>query len=61
MMLARKASGIAEVVKYGLIRDADFFQWQESCMERMAARDPVVLAEAVERSCVNKAEVCMCA
>lgn len=52
-----KASGIAEVVKYGLIKDSEFFEWQEGCMEGMAARDEGVLAEAVERSCVNKAEV----
>ena len=52
-----QASGIAEVVKYGLIKDGEFFEWQESCMEKMAARDEMVLAEAVERSCVNKAKV----
>ena len=57
-LVVLKASGIAEVVKYGLIKDGDFFTWQEGCMERMAARDPAVLAEAVERSCVNKAKVC---
>ena len=52
-----QASGIAEVVKYGLIKDSAFFEWQEGCMEKMAARDEMVLAEAVERSCVNNAEV----
>eukprot|EP00903_Cladosiphon_okamuranus_P012199 g11442.t1 len=51
------SSGIAEVVKYGLIKDSEFFQWQEGCMETMAARDAGVLAEAVERSCINKALV----
>ena len=45
------------MVKYGLIKDSEFFEWQEACMEKMAARDEMVLAEAVERSCVNKAEV----
>lgn len=55
---AKKASGIAEVVKYGLIKDSEFFEWQEGCMETMAARDAGVLAEAVERSCINKARVC---
>ncbi|CAM9259318.1 unnamed protein product, partial [Hapterophycus canaliculatus] len=55
------ASGIAEVVKYGLIKDSEFFEWQEGCMEAMAARDPAVLAEAVERSCVNKAKVVVAA
>lgn len=51
------ASGIAEVVKYGLIKDSEFFEWQEGCMEKMANRDSAVLAEAVERSCINKALV----
>lgn len=50
-------AGIAEVIKYGLIRDADFFRWQEDVMEDMVRGDAGVLAKAVERSCVNKAEV----
>ncbi|CAG9467655.1 unnamed protein product [Pedinophyceae sp. YPF-701] len=51
------ASGIAEVVKYGLIRDAEFFEWLESNMERLLARDADAFAHTIERSCVNKAEV----
>lgn len=51
------ASGIAEVVKYGLIRDAEFFEWQEKNMEALLARDPNALAFAIKRSCENKAEV----
>lgn len=51
------ASGIAEVVKYGLIRDAEFFEWQEKNMEALLARDPNALAYAIKRSCENKAEV----
>ncbi|KAG6525864.1 hypothetical protein ZIOFF_015835 [Zingiber officinale] len=51
------ASGIAEVVKYGLIRDADFFEWQERNMQSLLARDPSTLACAIKRSCENKAEV----
>ncbi|XP_077231021.1 3-dehydroquinate synthase [Tasmannia lanceolata] len=51
------ASGIAEVVKYGLIRDAEFFEWQEKNMQALLARDPSVLAYAIKRSCENKAEV----
>jgi 3-dehydroquinate synthase len=48
------ASGIAEVVKYGLIRDAPFFEWLEANMDRLMARDPEAIAYAVERSCINK-------
>lgn len=32
------ASGVAEVIKYGLIRDAEFFEWQEKNMEALLAR-----------------------
>ncbi|ERN18240.1 3-dehydroquinate synthase, chloroplastic isoform X1 [Amborella trichopoda] len=51
------ASGIAEVVKYGLIRDAEFFEWQEKNMQALLGRDPSALAYAIKRSCENKAEV----
>ncbi|KAK8674121.1 hypothetical protein V6N13_112419 [Hibiscus sabdariffa] len=51
------ASGLAEVIKYGLIRDAEFFEWQEKNMEKLMARDPDALAYAIKRSCENKAEV----
>lgn len=51
------ASGMAEVVKYGLIRDADFFEWQEKNVDALAARDDDVVVTAIERSCVNKAQV----
>ncbi|VFQ99071.1 unnamed protein product [Cuscuta campestris] len=51
------ASGLAEVIKYGLIRDADFFEWQEKNMPALLARDPNVFAYAIKRSCENKAEV----
>lgn len=32
------ASGFAEVIKYGLIRDAEFFEWQEKNMDKLMAR-----------------------
>ena len=51
------ASGIAEVVKYGLIRDAEFFEWQEQNMDRLVKRDTEALSYAIERSCLNKAAV----
>ncbi|KAF7809634.1 3-dehydroquinate synthase [Senna tora] len=51
------SSGFAEVIKYGLIRDADFFEWQEKNMQALMARDPNALAYAIKRSCENKAEV----
>lgn len=50
-------SGISEIIKYGLIRDKDFFYWQEQNMSGIIERDAFVLAEAVRMSCVNKAAV----
>ncbi len=51
------SAGIAEVIKYGLIRDPDFFAWLEDHMDDLLGRDPQALAYAIERSCRNKAEV----
>ena len=51
------AAGLAEVIKYGLIRDRAFFEWIEANIDGLCARDPERLAFAVERSCANKAEV----
>lgn len=50
-------AGVAEVIKYGLIRDAIFFEWLEARMEALLALDPETVAFALERSCRNKAEV----
>jgi len=50
-------AGIAEVIKYGLIRDQAFFCWMEEQMERLVGRDPETVIYAVERSCRNKADV----
>ena len=51
------AAGMAEVIKYGLIRDPAFFQWLLDNQGALAARDTGPLAEAILRSCRNKAEV----
>lgn len=50
-------SGIAEVIKYGLIRDSALFEWLEKNMEQLLNRDPAATRYAVKRSCENKAEV----
>ena len=50
-------AGLAEVVKYGAIRDPEFFSWIEHHAAALLARDTDVLAEAVERSCRHKAEI----
>ncbi len=51
------SAGLAEVIKYGLIRDLPFFEWLEVNIERLIAREPAALAHAIERSCINKAQV----
>jgi len=51
------AAGLAEIIKYGVIRDAPFFEWLEANMARLVRRDAEALAYAIERSCANKAEV----
>lgn len=50
-------AGIAEVIKYGLIRDAGFFDWLVDNMSALLERQPQALGHAIEVSCQNKAEV----
>ncbi|MFT4822649.1 MAG: 3-dehydroquinate synthase [Halioglobus sp.] len=51
------AAGLAEVVKYGLISDEPFYRWLKGNMPKLLAREEAALAEAIERSCANKAKV----
>ena len=51
------SAGVAEVIKYGLIRDAQFFAWLERHMAQLMQLDEAVLSEAIYRSCQNKADV----
>jgi len=51
------SAGIAEVIKYGLIRDLPFLEWLEASMDKLLARDTAALQYAIHRSCENKAEV----
>ena len=51
------SAGLAEVIKYGLIRDKEFFTWLENNMRKLMTRDADALIFAVERSCLNKAAV----
>jgi 3-dehydroquinate synthase len=50
-------SGLAEVVKYGVILDADFFTYLEANAEAVLRRDGAVVGEIVRRSCRRKADV----
>jgi len=51
------SAGIAEVIKYGLIADCEFYQWLQDNMSSLVAKQPGALAFAIERSCQNKADV----
>jgi len=50
-------AGVAEVIKYGLIRDSVFFTWLEANIEKLLARDAGALTHAIRRSCEIKAEI----
>jgi 3-dehydroquinate synthase len=50
-------AGLAEVVKYGVILDADFFSYLESHVDQLRARDDNVLRQIIARSCQLKAGV----
>lgn len=50
-------AGIAEVIKYGVIRDASFFDWLENTCEALRGRCPEALVHAVMVSCQIKADV----
>jgi len=51
------SAGLAEVVKYGLICDAEFFTWLEAHADDLVGRDPEALQYAIRRSCEVKAGI----
>lgn len=51
------SAGLAEVIKYGLIGDAPFFEWLETNIDRLLAGEAAALTHAIEQSCRNKAVV----
>jgi 3-dehydroquinate synthase len=51
------SAGLAEVIKYGAIRDVAFFEWLESHVDALLARDSGALAHAIGESCRIKAEI----
>ena len=51
------AAGLAEVIKYGVIVDAEFFAWLESAIGKLRALDAAALAYAIRRSCEIKAAI----
>jgi 3-dehydroquinate synthase len=51
------SAGLAEVIKYGAIRDAEFFTWLEANVAALVARERQALAQAIQASCRIKAEI----
>ena len=51
------SAGLAEVIKYGAIIDAAFFEWCEENVGAMRALDPAAITYAIQRSCELKAHV----
>lgn len=51
------SAGLAEVVKYGVIRDYDFFCWLENNVQKLRERDAETLIHAIKRACQIKAEI----
>ena len=51
------SAGLAEVIKYGLIRNQSFLDWLEGNMNALVGLNPEALAKAIYQSCICKAEV----
>jgi 3-dehydroquinate synthase len=51
------AAGMAEVIKYGVILDSEFFTWLEQNVPAIAGREPEVMKHLIERCCRLKADV----
>jgi len=51
------SAGLAEVIKYGLIQDEEFFVWLENNMNKLLQRNAEALTYAIERSCQTKADI----
>lgn len=51
------SAGLAEVIKYGLICDAPFYQWLHDNIDLLLAGDESALVYAIQRSCTDKASI----
>lgn len=51
------SSGLAEVIKYGMINDVEFFQWLEKNITLVMQQDTQALEYVIEQSCINKAKI----
>ena len=51
------SSGLAEVIKYGLVADYELFCWLEEHIESVRALEPAAIEHIVTRSCINKSKI----
>ena len=51
------AAGMAEVIKYGILGDVQFFEWLEQHVEQIQRKDVATLTEMIERCCQCKADI----
>ncbi|MDA8621834.1 3-dehydroquinate synthase [Psychrosphaera sp.] len=51
------SAGMAEVIKYGLLADADFFSYLESNKEKLLSQDSEILAYVISKCCQLKADI----
>ncbi len=51
------SAGLAEIIKYGFIYDAQFFAWLEENLDALKSGNPETLSVAIRRSCEIKAEI----
>lgn len=51
------SAGLAEIIKYGVMADGDFFNWLEKHVTALLNLDPTALTSAITRSCAIKADV----
>lgn len=50
-------AGMAEVIKYGILGDGEFFEWLEQNIAKIKSGDKIVLAKMIERCCQCKADI----
>ncbi len=53
-------AGMAEVIKYGILGDKDFFTWLESNITAIKSGDKQVLSTMIEKCCQCKADIVAC-
>jgi 3-dehydroquinate synthase len=51
------SAGLAEVIKYGLIAQPDFFTWLEQNIQKLRQLEPHLISQAIYQSCLCKARI----